>query len=314
MRLNYLGAAGGEVTPAGVGVTITALASGATNPTLTTALANLGDQPFDFIVCPYTDATSLAALTAFLNDTAGRWSWQSKIYGHYFTAFRGTLGASTTFTTTLNDQHSSTTPYNDSPTPPMIWAAALAAQAAISVRADPATPIRSVFLQGILAPPIQSRFTLAQRDTLLHDGGSTFRVDQSGNVILEKLITTYQTNSFGQPDNSYLDAETMFTLMAVLRRLETDVTTQFARYKLAADGTKFGPGANVVTPAIIRATMIAEYRQMVDLAWVQQADAFAAGLIVQQDTGNPNRVNVLWDGVLIDRLDVLALLAQFRLS
>ena len=30
-----------------------AMASGATNPTLTTALANCGDQPFDFIVCPY---------------------------------------------------------------------------------------------------------------------------------------------------------------------------------------------------------------------------------------------------------------------
>jgi phage tail sheath gpL-like len=47
---------------------------------------------------------------------------------------------------------------------------------------------------------------------------------------------------------------------------------------------------------------------------VQRSDVFSQGLVVQQDAINPNRVNVLWPGVLIDRLDVFALLAQFRLA
>jgi phage tail sheath gpL-like len=63
------------------------MATGATNPTLGTALANLQDLPFEFIACAYTDATSLTALTAFLNDTAGRWSWQVQIYGHVLVAY-----------------------------------------------------------------------------------------------------------------------------------------------------------------------------------------------------------------------------------
>jgi phage tail sheath gpL-like len=35
---------------------------------------------------------------------------------------------------------------------------------------------------------------------------------------------------------------------------------------------------------------------------------------VQLNSTNPNRVDVLWAGILIDRLDVFALLAQFRLA
>jgi len=72
IRVNYQGAANGEVTPAGLSFTIVAMASGATNPTSTTGLANLLDMPFDFIVCPYTDVTSLTALQDFLDDTTGR--------------------------------------------------------------------------------------------------------------------------------------------------------------------------------------------------------------------------------------------------
>jgi phage tail sheath gpL-like len=70
LRMNYRASAG-QVTPVGVTATITAMASGATNPTLTTLLSNLGDKEFDFIVCPYNDATSLTALTAFMNDQVG---------------------------------------------------------------------------------------------------------------------------------------------------------------------------------------------------------------------------------------------------
>jgi phage tail sheath gpL-like len=134
-------------------------------------------------------------------------------------------------------------------------------------------------------------------------------------VVLNKVITTYQTNSFGSPDNSYLDIETMFTLAAVLRRLKGVVTSKYARSKLAADGTFLQPGSSIVTPNIIRGDIIAEYRTMEqEDGWVQQSDVFAKGLVVQKHSQNPNRVDVLWPGVLIDRLDVFALLAQFRLS
>lgn len=314
VRLNYQGSRAGEITPAGIVGTITALSGGTTNPTLTTALANLVDLPFDFIAMAYTDATSIAALTAFLNDTAGRWSWQTQIYGHCFIAYRGTFSGLTTFGTGLNDQHMSALGVYDTPTPVWKVAAAVAAQAAISVRADQAQPIHSVVLADVLAPPIASRFSLSQRNTLLFDGISTFNVDQAGNVILEKLVTTYQTNTFGSPDNSYLDVETLFNLAGILREMRAMVTSKYGRCKMSANGTRLQPGSGVVTPNIIRADIIAKYRDQADRGLVQQPDLFAQALIVQLNSQNPNRVDVLLPDILIARLDVLATLAQFRLS
>ena len=79
IRFNYHGAQNGEVTPAGVGWTVTAFSGGTTNPALTTLLGNLGNQLFDYIDLPYTDATSLNALQTFLSDATGRWSAETAV-------------------------------------------------------------------------------------------------------------------------------------------------------------------------------------------------------------------------------------------
>lgn len=314
LRLNYLGTRGGEVTPAGLTATVVPMAGGATPPNLTNAFANFANQAFDFIVCPYTDATSLNAVQALLNDSAGRWSWSTQLYGHAFAAQRGTVGTLTTFGLTRNDQHTSIVGFYDSPTPNWLWAAALAGAAATSLRADPATPLQTVVIQGVLAPPLQSRFLLTDRNTLLFDGISTFSVGDDGTVAIENLITTYQKNATGGADSSYLEVETLFTLAYVLRQMKNVITNKYARTKLAANGTRFGPGANVVTPNIIRADLIAQYRTLEQQGLVQNGDAFKANVIVQQSAQNPNRVEVLWPGTLINQLRIFALLAQFRLQ
>lgn len=314
LRLNYQGTRGGEVTPTGLTVTITQMAAGATAPSLTAAFATLTNMAFDFIVCPYTDATSLAAVQALLNDTTGRWSWSTQLYGHAFAAQRGTLGALTTFGLTRNDQHTSVMGFNDSPTPNWLWAAALAGAAATSARADPAQPMQTVVIQGVLAPPQQSRFQLTDQNTLLYDGISTFAVGDDGTVSIQNLITTYQKNAFGSADNSYLQVETLFTLAYVLRAMKNVVTSKYGRVKLAANGTRFGAGANVVTPNMIRADLIAQYRTLESQGLVQNGDAFKNGIVVQQNAQNPNRVDVLWPATLINQLRIFAVLAQFRLQ
>ncbi|WP_434627648.1 phage tail sheath subtilisin-like domain-containing protein [Chromobacterium sp. CV08] len=313
LKLNYLGPTGGETMPAGLGVQIAAMSGGATAPSLAAALANLGDQPFDFIVCPFNDTTSLNALQQFMNDQTGRWSYAKQLYGHVFTALRGTLGALTTFGVTRNNQHETVMGFYDSPTPAWLWAAATAGATAVSVRADPAQPLQTVPLIGVLAPPVQSRFQLTDRNTLLYDGISTFTVAQDGTVAIENLITTYQKNAFGNADNSYLEVETMFTLAYVMRFLRTRVTSKFARVKLAADGTKFAPGSNIVTPSTIRGELVAAYGELEHAGIVQKSAAFKAALIVELDANNPGRVNVLFAPTLVNQLRIFALLNQFRL-
>lgn len=312
IRVNYRGTAAGEATPAGVTVTIVAMANGATNPTLTTALSNLGDEPFDFIVSPYTDATSMAALTAFLNDTVGRWSWSVQVYGHVFMASRGSYGTLATFGQALNDQHASCVGVYDVPTPSWVWSAAITGAAAVSLRNDPGLPLQFVQIAGVLAPPIASRFPLSLRNALLYDGISTYTVDRAGGVAIENLITTYQHTPLSQPDDSYLQVETLFLLTYVLRRLKSVVLGKYGRKKLAKNGTRFAAGLNIVTPNLIRADIIAEYQAMEQEGYVQDAATFAANLVVEINATNPNRVDVLWPGDLIKGLRVFALLAQFR--
>lgn len=323
-RINYRGVQGGEVTPAGLTITLSPLtgaASGAatlgggtTNPAtfLANALAQpvMGIRTYDFVGHPYSDANCLNAIQSWLGDASGHWSWVYELFGGGFGAVRGTVASLQTFGTGRNDQHNSMIGYWDSPSSTATWAAAYCGACAQSLRADPALPLHDLPMPAVLPPPSVSRFVTSDQNTLLWDGISTFQVDQGGNVMTQLAITTYQTNSFGMPDDSYLKVETLFTLAYILRYLKTRITTKFARVKLADDGTRIGN--NTVTPSVIKSEIVAAYGDLETMGLVQDTAVFAKAVDVERNPTNPNRVDCLWPGTLIDQLDVFALLAQFR--
>lgn len=314
LRLNYLGSAGGESTPESLVLAITPMAGGAGAPELADALANLQDRTFDFIINPYTDTDSLNKIKEFLSDSTGRWSYAEQLYGHSFAAQSGTYGQLTTAGELRNDQHASLLGINGSPTPSYIWSAAYVGAIAQSLRNDPGRPLQTLAISGVQAPPLASRFTLTERNNLLHSGISTVTVADDSTVQVENIITTYQKNKYGAEDDSYLQIETLFLLMFVTRFLRTQVTSKFARMKLAADGTRFAPGSAIITPNVIRAELIAQYQTLEFNGYVQDAKGFAKGLKVEKSASNPNRVDVLWTGVLINQLRIFAVLNQFRLQ
>ena len=314
MVVSFYGLPGGEPLVAGLTATIVQMNGGATPPALTNLLVNIGDKAFDFIVCPYSDTTTLDALKAFLNDSTGRWSYSQQSYGHVFTTTGGSLSTCVTFGSARNDQHASCLGINNSPTPLSVWAAAYAGACAASLRIDPARPLQTVTIPGVIAPPLTSRFVLSDRNTLLYNGISTFTVADDGTVAIENVITTYQKNAFGSADDSYLQIETMFNLVFQMRFLRTRITSKFPRMKLADNGTPFGAGSAIVTPNIVRAELIAAYAELEEQGLAQDADVFAANLVVQRAASNPNRLDVLFPTILIAQLRIFALLAQFRLQ
>ncbi|ENK4567077.1 phage tail sheath subtilisin-like domain-containing protein [Yersinia enterocolitica] len=314
LRLNYLGSAGSETTPDSLVLAFTPMAGGAGVPELDDALANLQDRTFDFIINPYTDTASLNKIKDFLSDSTGRWSYAEQLYGHSFAAQSGTYGQLTAAGELRNDQHASLLGVNGSPTPSYIWSAAYVGAIAQSLRNDPGRPLQTLAISGVLAPPLASRFTLTERNNLLHSGISTVTTADDGTVQVENIITTYQKNKYGAEDDSYLQIETLFLLMFVTRFLRTQVTSKFARMKLAADGTRFAPGSAIITPNVIRAELIAQYQTLEFNGYVQDAKGFAKGLIVEKSASNPNRVDVQWTGVLINQLRIFAVLNQFRLQ
>ncbi|EBI9896928.1 phage tail protein [Salmonella enterica] len=314
LQMNLLGTPGGEATPAGLGIQLTSLNGGAGAPALDDALANLGDKAYDFIVCPYADTTSLNSLKDFLSDSGGRWSWSQQLYGHVFTYASGTYGELTAKGELRNNQHESLSGMCNSPTPDFVWAAAIAGAVAPSLRNSPMRPLQTLTVSGVMAPPESDRFMLTERNNLLHSGISTLTVDDDGTVRIENLITTCQTNSYGAEDDSYLQIETLFLLMHNNRWLKTQVTSKFSRMALVKDGTRFASGSAIVTPSTIKAELIADYRKLEYAGYAQGSKGFAKGLLVEQSKKNPNRVDVLWDGVLPNQLRVFAVLNQFRLQ
>lgn len=308
LRINYLGPAGGEFTPAGVTVAVVGMASGTSNPSLTAALANVaGDQTFDFIVLPYNDATSLTSIENFLNDQTGRWSWQSELFGGCFYAFKGTFSAQTTQGVLRNSQHAFPIGYFDSPDTTWDWAADFAATSAVSLRNNPAMPLQTLAMT-VKAPPVASRFNISQRNTLYFDGMSSFKIDDGNIVHIDRAVTSYQLTN-GVPDNSYLDVETMYTLQFVIRDLRTLLLTNFARAILVQDGNTVAAGSGMVTSQTVLQFAVARYRFLATLGLVQNADLFAQTAI-GQNAGN-GLVKLLLPIMLANQLRQIAMLVQF---
>jgi len=314
LELNRLGRVNGEVTPGGLTLTISAMANGAGTPDLDAALAALGDEEFEFICQPWTDTASLDAWKEVMNDASGRWSWTKQIYGHVYSARRGALGALVAAGDARNDQHMTINGFEATePAPCWVKAAAFVGRQSVFISADPSRPTQTGELIGIDPAAPSARFTLTERQSLLNYGIAT-TVYSGGAVRIERAITTYQANAYDQPDDSYLDSETMHQTAHIIRFLRSRITSKYGRHKLAGDGTRYGAGQAIVTPSVIRGELIAAYAELEYQGHVENAELFAENLIVERDAMNPNRVNVLLPPDYINQLRVFAMLNQFRLQ
>ena len=179
---------------------------------------------------------------------------------------------------------------------------------------DPARPLQTLSLNRILPAQAEQRFILPELNSLSGVGIATQKTGSDQQPMIMRETTTYQLNLYSQSDDAYELCTTMATLTRLIRNQRHAITTKFPRHKLANDGTRFGPGQAIVTPGIIKAELIAEYRQDEYNGLVEDVRNFKRNLLVERDPNNPNRVNVLSPPDLINQLRVFAVLAQFRLQ
>lgn len=305
VRVNYYD---GERTPKGLTVAIVAMNGGTTNPDLQAAITAIGDEQYHTIVSAYTDASNLTKLEGLL---ATRWGPMVQKEGHAFVGASGTFAAQSTLGDARNSPHLTIMGAGKSPTPAYVWAAV--AGAVDAYEPDPARPRQTLVLPGVLPPAIADRLTRDERNLHLYDGISTTTVDAGGQVLIERLITTYKTNGLGVADISYLDIETMRTLAYIRLSVRARIGLKFPRHKLAADGTRFGPGQAIVTPNLIRAELVALFAQWEEAGLAEGMEQFKAELIVQRNGSDPNRVDAIIPPDVINQFRVFAAQVQFRL-
>lgn len=323
IRVNYLGAAGSEALPAGIAITelptaqgepYIHLTTGAGDPDLSGIGAILGDRRYSFVGNPYTASPALTKWQAeFADNPAGRWGYARRLYGGVWSAVVDTAANLASFST-ANDPHHSIFGIEGCPCPADEVAAAYCGAAAASLRVDPARPLNTLTLNGILAPHPFDQFTYTDRELILKNGITTPMVDAAGNVRIQRAVTTYTKNPYGAADASFRDVTTPYTLDFLLSEMENLVTSRYGRVKLVNDGTPVAPGMPVVTPSAIKNALVAAYQGWERLAIVENSAAFAKLLRVERDGTDPTRVNVYFPPDLANGLMVFAALAEFRLQ
>lgn len=309
IRFNYYS---GETLPAGVTATITPMSGGTANPDVSAAFAALGDfKHYNIIAFPYTDGNSLNLLDNELDD---RWGPLRQLEGLAFVSVRGSVSDLGTFGDSNNSQNLCIVHASGTPTATWEVAANAAALAAFYGNIDPARPFQTLELNAVMAPLMTDRFTLQERNILLYDGISTWKVDDANDVRAERFITSYKKSPAGADDRSYLDICTVLTLGRLRYSLRNYLLLKYPRHKLASgDITQFGAGQAIATPDSIKGDIIGWYWRQMDQGLVEDINAFKTGLIVERNANDENRVDILLTPDLVNQLMVIAAQMKFIL-
>lgn len=310
VRFNYYA---GESNPVCFkdSILVSGFEGGAGAPDLGDAWAVIDERQMHYIIQPYIDAANLIEIE---DELTARFKPLEDMQGHGFACVRGTLASCTTLGNSRNNAHNTILGMYNSPTSPEEWAAALGAQAADKLNSDPGRPLQMIELLGILPPPKVDCFTQSERNNLLYDGIATW-IESAGKVLIERCITTYQTNALGTVDPSFLDVETLAILSEIRYQFKARMTNRFimSRYKLADDTFPVQPGTYVVTPKTIKQEIISLFTLLQDKGLIENLDEFITNLVVERNITDVNRVDVLLPPDLINQFRCIAGLIQFIL-
>lgn len=291
-------------------------------PDLSAALASLGDDPFDWIASPFSDDTNLGRYAAALNDTSGRWAYNRQAYGHVVTVSTGTTSALTTLGLSKNDRHVTILPRiaaSGDATPAWLWVAGLLARIvpwlSDGVTGNVSRNQTGLVVEGVLAPRERSKVPIyTGRNILLRSGISTWNITSDGRVAIDKIITTYQTNESGQPDETFRDIQAIGQLVAMIRYFRAQLSYEHGQKSLADENP--GNLGAISTPRDIKATMVHSAVTLETRGVLENAKEFATRLVVQRNTENSNRVDILSPIDRVNPLDILAanarLYSQYR--
>jgi phage tail sheath gpL-like len=301
----------GERVPAGLTAVVTAMSGGATDPDYATAVTAMSEDQYSTVACGAADNTNLGLVNT---EMTSRWSALRSIEGVAFAARYGDQATMSTAGNAFNQQCFCFPVSSLNGLTPLPWevAASTAALSARTAQIRPQSAMVGMALVNAYAPPRgASRYNQSERQTLLTDGCSTFKASSDGRMVIERLITTYQTNSLGFADTAYLDLYLVRVLAALRYSLRARVAQKFAGFSLAEDGNEVS-GQDILTPAILRSELLVLFVEWQQLGWVTNYAQFESELLVEIDGSDPNRINVILPPDIINAFLVGAFQIQFK--
>lgn len=274
----------------------------------------LGAKRWNYIVFDFDDEASIKVLAEELES---RYSATRQIGGRAFVALSGKIGSASEAGSILaqaakiNSPHICLIPRGDAVSLPCEWASRFAASACRVLADDPSANTYDTKITGLGA---DSEYDFDTRQKLLEAGVATWRLDPTGNVLIERLVTSYTENTDGGRDTSYLDIQVVETVDAVRTYINAEAKKRFKTWKLASTDENFGSGAKVMTPGIWR-SFLADLYQTVFIGqknWCQDFESYKASILVEVKAGSKTRLEYRHQPVLIGQFLIGAGLNQFK--
>ncbi|AZJ03485.1 MULTISPECIES: phage tail sheath C-terminal domain-containing protein [Klebsiella pneumoniae complex] len=289
------GAAGNDIrlraqtTASGTTTVVVGMASGATDPDIAPALANVVAAGHNIIVSPYCTQTTLTALRTHLDFVSGPMEQRGAVG---VAGWPGTLAAGTTLASQINSGRITVGWHNGSVMLPAEIAAAYGAR--IASEEDPARPLNTLAL-ALDVTDLASRPGRTEQENALHNGLTPFEVGSGETVQIVRAITTYTRNASGVDDVSLLDLTTIRTLDYVRKACRERIALRFPREKLSTR-----------TPPLVRSELYDVLLKLEELEIIEEVDANKDALIVERDSQDVNRLNARIPSDVVNGLHVFA--------
>ncbi|MBB3965950.1 hypothetical protein [Rhizobium metallidurans] len=288
---------------------------GAGVPDVATILAAMGDDPFEIVVSAFGDDSNRTKLDDFHNNTAGRWSYAQQLYGHAFYPKAGTTAELTASALAKDTWHLTMIPIlsnSGMATPDYEFVAAVVGRIAalLGSGADGRVSVNQTGLkvEGVLAPRDRTYWPgYATRDAFLKNGVSAWKVNTSGDVLIDKVITQQQTTN-NVPDTVFRDIQAVYQITYALKFHRTALANEHSNKAIVDDNP--ANNANLRTPKDIKATLVNSTVQLQMRGVVEASQDLLDQIAVTRDNDNRNRVNIVLPIDRANPLDIFAGLAR----
>lgn len=292
----HKGAAGNGIklkavcSASGITATVVAMANGAVDPDLALALAAVVGAGHHLVASPFADQTALTAVRSHLEFVSGPMEQRGAV-GVF--GWPGTLAGGTTLAGQINSGRITGAWHRGSAKLPCEIAAGYAA--VLAGEEDPARPLNTLEIKGLDVTPIDQQPMRTEQESALYNGLTPLEIGPGDRVQIVRAISTYTQDAQGVDDVALLDITTIRTLDYVRKACRERIALRFPREKLSER-----------TPPKVRSELLDVLYKLEELEIVEAVEANKAGLIVERDSQDVNRLDAKIPTDVVNGLHVFA--------
>jgi len=280
----------GTLPISGLTVAVAVGVTGATDPVIATALATVFSAGHNIIISAWNDAINLTALRTHLDSVSGALELRGAI-GIY--GWTDTYALAIARASAINSGRIACcfvpAGYENS------YEIAAAFGSVVASEEDPARPLNTLALTGVLANPLANRSSRTEQEGCLYNGVTPTEVGPGDKVQIVRAVTTYTVDANSITDISMLDLTTIRTLDYVRKAVRERIALRFPREKLSSR-----------TAAKVRSEIIDVLYKLEELEIIEGVDDNLTGVIVERDSQDPNRLDAKIPTNVVNGLHIFA--------